>query len=132
MADSSSPGPSYSSSQRYFWAVTGDGRWMVIIWSKASPAGNQRRITACTWQKSTLKSCLYRCKEYSYYDLSVHKRSHLKQWFSFFLLIFSIKLNVQFFNQFLNFLLLKVHDGIKYLSKQYLKHFVNFRYLFCH
>ena len=46
MAASSSGGPSYRSSQRYFWAVTGEGRWMVIICSRASPAGSQRRITA--------------------------------------------------------------------------------------
>lgn len=57
MAASSSGGPSYRSSQRYLCAVTGDGRWIVIIWSKASPAGNQRLITAC---RNTMRSDLAR------------------------------------------------------------------------
>lgn len=53
MAASSSGGPSYKSSQRYFCAVTGEGRWMVIIWSKASPAGSQRRMTAWETQRAS-------------------------------------------------------------------------------
>merc|ERR550539_826507 len=41
----SSGGPSYSSSAPYFWAVTGEGKWMTIIWNMASPAGSQFLIT---------------------------------------------------------------------------------------
>merc|ERR1719412_2089009 len=41
----SSGGPSYSISALYFCAVTGEGKWMTIIWNIASPAGSQFLIT---------------------------------------------------------------------------------------
>ena len=43
---SSSCGPSYNISVLYFWAVTGDGKWMAIIANKVSPAGNHDFMTA--------------------------------------------------------------------------------------
>merc|ERR1719431_2529500 len=46
MQAASSAGPSYRSSALYFWAVTGEGRWITIIWNMASPAGSQFLITA--------------------------------------------------------------------------------------
>lgn len=47
---SSSRGPSYSSSALYFWAVTGEGKWMTIICNMASPAGSHFLITVCRSQ----------------------------------------------------------------------------------
>ena len=45
-AAASSCGPSYNISIRYFWAVMGDGKWMVIICKRASPAGSHLRMMA--------------------------------------------------------------------------------------
>lgn len=41
--------------------------------------------------------------------------AHLQEWFAFFVLIFTVQLDVQFFNQFCCLLFLKIHDSIKYL-----------------
>ena len=57
MAQASSWGPSYSSSILYRWAVTGEGRWITIICSIASPAGshflmivwNQQQVRILVW-----------------------------------------------------------------------------------
>lgn len=52
---SSSRGPSYSSSALYFWAVTGEGKWMTIICNMASPAGSHFLITVCRSQVNKQK-----------------------------------------------------------------------------
>lgn len=44
-AQGSSWGPSYNISMRYLWAVMGEGRWIVIIWRRASPAGSHFCMT---------------------------------------------------------------------------------------
>ena len=40
LAYASSWGPSYNMAALYLWAVTGEGKWMVIIWRRVSPAGS--------------------------------------------------------------------------------------------
>ena len=51
IAQASSWGPSYSSSILYRWAVTGEGRWMTIICSIASPAGSHFLMMVCNQQQ---------------------------------------------------------------------------------
>merc|ERR1719357_1231299 len=67
MAASSSLGPSYNISVLYFWAVTGEGKWIQIIMNMASPAGSQVLMThfisglpsicSSSWESLTSSFC---------------------------------------------------------------------------